>query len=113
MILPALYHWSPSVNRVPIQEGGLRLPTEVRDLTVTSRWAPGCACISLGPSPSAAWALSGNLQAASDCESWDVWQVRLVEGDEVHVRAEFGPAVKEVRVHNAIPADRVWWVGTR
>lgn len=49
----------------------------------------------------------------SEIEEWDLWQVRLQDGDEVHYRSDFGPVLKEIRVYNAIPADRAWWVARR
>jgi hypothetical protein len=69
--------------------------------------------ICFGPTPSAAWGYSAGLPYMEEIETWDLWQVRLEEGDEVHIRAEFGPAIKVVRVRNAIPADRLWWVARR
>lgn len=44
---------------------------------------------------------------------WDLYQVRLIEGDEVHIRPDWGPVIREIKVHNDIPADRVWYVASR
>jgi hypothetical protein len=73
----------------------------------------GWPYICLGTTPSAAWGLSGDMDWVSEVEEWDLWQVNLAENDEVHIRPDFGWDVKEVRVHNAIGSDRVWWVATR
>jgi hypothetical protein len=104
-----LYHWSPSIRREGILREGLKVYSEPVTHTGDERYPYLC----FGPTPSAAWGLSGDMEWTSEHEQWDLWQVRLVEGDEVHVRAEFGPTIYEVRVRNSIPADRVWYVGTR
>lgn len=69
--------------------------------------------ICLSPTPSSAWGLSGDMDWATESEEWDLWQVRLAEGDEVHYRSDFGPVLREVRVKTPIPPDRVWYVATR
>ena len=107
MILPALYHWSPATRRRAIHATGL-LPYS--ESAVASNTQP---YTSLSPSPSSAWGLSGDMEWMGEEDEWDLWQVRLVEGDEVHIRPDFGPVIREVKVYTPIPADRVWWVGTR
>lgn len=49
----------------------------------------------------------------SEIEKWDLWQVVLDEKDEIHYRSTFGNRLEEIKVYTAIPADRVWYVGTR
>lgn len=106
MLLSPLYHWSPRDRRDGIRRRGL---------------IPGLApCLSserqhmvcLGPTPSAAWSLSGAIRAAKG-DVWDLWQVALGEQDEVHVLPFYGDTLLEVRVANAIRSDRIWWVGER
>jgi hypothetical protein len=53
------------------------------------------------------------MSYVAEFEDWDLWQVNLSDTDEVHIRPDFGWDIKEVRVHNAIGPDRVWWVATR
>lgn len=115
MILPALFHWSPADRRESIQREGLRpyCPAVIstcvdgngRDLS----WPYLC----FSPTPSSAWGLSGDMHWATEIEQWDLWQVRLADGDEVHVRSDFGPVIREVRVYGSIPPDRCWWVAMR
>lgn len=109
MLLPALFHWSPSDRREQILREGLRpyAPSVVHSDAL--RYPYVC----LSPTPSLGWSLSGDMDWVSEVDSWDLWQVRLADGDEVSVRGDFGPVIHEVRVRNAIPADRVWWVATR
>lgn len=109
MILPALYHWSPTERRDAIAREGLRpySPPTVQDGDLHFPY------ISLSPTPSAAWGLSGDMEWVSDVERWDLWQVRLGAGDEVRFRPTFGNVLEEVKVSSAIPADRVWYVATR
>lgn len=107
MILPALFHWSPIDRRQAILKEGLR---PFCDPSVASGKLP---YISLSPTPSSAWGLSGDMEWVEEFDDWDLWQVRLVEGDEVRIRGDFGPTIREVKVHNTITPDRLWWVGTR
>lgn len=67
----------------------------------------------LSPSPASAWGLSGDMDWVTEIDHWDLWQVRLAEGDEVRFRGDFGPVLREIRVYNVIPADRAWWVACR
>jgi len=69
--------------------------------------------LSFSPTPSCAWSLSGAMEWVSEIDRWDLWQVRIEEGDEVGIRPEFGPVVQEIKVYSAIPADRLWHVGER
>lgn len=112
MLLPALYHWSPSDRREAIRREGLRpySPPVVHGAGVPDTAFP---YLCLGTEPSGAWSLSGDMAWVGDVASWDLWQVRLADGDEVHYRADFGPELREVRLHSVVPADRVWFVGTR
>jgi hypothetical protein len=109
MLLPALFHWSPTERRELIEANGLRpyCPPAVS----TGDLAFPYLCFS--PTPSSGWGLSGDMHWVTEIEQWDLWQVRLAEGDEVHVRGDFGPVIREVRVYGAIPADRCWYVATR
>lgn len=115
MILPHLYHWSPAERHEQIEREGLRPyspPTISGGEIEGVRYAFGYACLS--PTPSAAWSLSGAMDwMAGEVETWDLWQVTLDAGDEVHVRPNFGPIVEEIKVYSPIPAERCWWVATR
>lgn len=115
MILPQLFHWSPRDRRDAIRADGLRpySPPAVTSEDASAEWAHGFGCICLAPTASGAWGLSGDMQHVSEIEEWDLWQVTLADTDEIRVRAEFGPTVREVRVFNPVPADRLWWVATR
>jgi len=66
--------------------------------------------------PQGAWRYSGGMgfEHFEEYEAgWDLWQVTLADRDEVHVLPGWGPSICEVRVPNAIPADRLWWIGRR
>lgn len=108
MILPPLYHWSPRERREAILAEGLQPYKQSISLPTH-----GFHYICLGTSPAGAWRLSGDMSWASEIEEWDLWEVRLGEHDEMHVNAEFGDRIKEVRIRNVIPPDRVWYVATR
>jgi len=110
VILPALYHWSPVERRSEIRKDGLRPHEQAvthSDPALTSPYL----CFS--PTPSCAWSLSGAMEWTSEVDGWDLWQVRLEEGDEVHIRPDFGPTIQEVKVYTPIPSNRLWYVGER
>lgn len=73
------------------------------------RWAYIC----LSPTPSSAWSLTPGADRDCEIEEWDLWQVRLEEHDDVRIRPYGGNVIREVRVHNSLPADRLWWVAQR
>lgn len=106
MILPAMFHWSPTERRSGIFASGL-IPFKPN--TVASGLL---AHVCLAPTPSSAWTLSGGT-GWSEIEEWDLWQVRLGPNDDVHIRPEFGDIVREIQVRNAISPDRIWYVGSR
>lgn len=108
VLLGALYHWAPADRRAAILLEGL-VPGRSPTVTINGR----CRELCLSPTPAGAWTLSGALDWVAEIESWDLWQVELGDRDEVHVLPSWGPHVKEIRVRNTMPPDRVWWVGQR
>ena len=109
MRLDPLYHWSPKRNRASILQHGLQVlsPEQTRALP----FCAGYLCFSMWPS--CAWGLSAAMREDGEDEEWDCWQVWLADTDEVRVMPLHGARVQEVRVHNSIPPDRLWWVGER
>lgn len=107
MLLTPLYHWAPATRYESIREHGLRpgQPPTVASGQLTY--------LCLGPDPKLAWAISGAMDFVNEIEHWDLWQVHLVSGDELHVRSEFGPVIQEVKLRGCIPPDRLWWIGRR
>jgi len=124
LVLPVMYHWSPEVARAGITRRGLkpttptgpRFSAAVIPGTANGRWIEpdehSVRMVCLGTSPSHAWSLSGAIMAATG-ETWDLWQVALDDGDEVHPLPFFGHRLDEVRVANRIPKKRVWLAGSR
>ena len=107
MRLDVLYHWSPVERRADIAAQGLR-PGSTPNVA-----GYPLTYVCLGTTPSAGWSLSGAMEWMSEIDEWDLWQVRLVDGDDIRVRPDFLPTIREVKVHGPIPADRIWYVGTR
>ncbi|MER5608358.1 hypothetical protein AB0F93_00180 [Micromonospora tulbaghiae] len=108
MLLPDLYHWSPADRFDAISRDGLRphsRPTVCQTTTLSY--------VCLSPNPARAWSLSGDMDWTAEVDDWDLWQVRLADGDNVRIRPEFGREVMEIKVFGPIPADRVWWVARR
>jgi hypothetical protein len=106
MELPLMYHWAPAERRESIIRQGLLVFTA--DTAQEFAWPYIC----LSPDPARAWNLSGAMERYTEIEEWDLYQVRLGLDDDVRLRVE-GATIWEARVHNSIPADRLWWVGTR
>lgn len=107
MILDPLFHWSPADRFERIFAEGLRPNGEP---TVASVALPHVA---LALDPAMAWTLSGAMEWVSEVDAWDLWQVTIADGDQVVVRPEFGPEIREIKVHGPIPPDRLWWCGRR
>lgn len=109
MRLEPLFHWSPATRRDKIRVEGLRpySPPTVSSGDLAYPY------ISLGLTPSAAWGLSGDMEWVSEIDIWDLWQVQLPEKAETHIRPVWGSIIEEVKIHSAIPADHIWWVGSR
>lgn len=105
--LGAMYHWSPRDRRAAILRDGLQ-PASRSSVASGEQ-----GCISLGPTPSKAWAYSGDMGWTGEVDDWDLWQVRLIDTDHANVRTDFGPVIVEVKVYNAIAAERCWWIGER
>lgn len=100
-----LYHWSSPENRDRIRREGLQVSEPASDGSAfRAPW------ICLGTTPSTALEL---LPIDPYSVDLDLWQVRLSETDQLRIRGDFSPYVREIRVCNSIPAARVWWVGAR
>lgn len=116
-IVTPCYHWAPANVRDDIRRDGLvpysRSPNPVWKSDEEGEVIVGWPYICLGALPLLAWSLSGDMPWSQEIDHWDLWSVHLVEGDEVHFMAEWGPHIKEIRVRNTIPADRVTYVATR
>jgi hypothetical protein len=44
---------------------------------------------------------------------WDLWEVQLPNGAEVHVREFWYPNFDELKVYTSIPPENCWLVGER
>jgi len=106
--IKSLYHWSPSENRKSILQDGLKIVSP--SLNKPDGYF---SYICLGTTPSSAWGLIPVDPVEYEKDSWDLWQVSLSDSDHIDIRGDHVPYVREIRVNNSIPADRVWWVGKR
>lgn len=104
--LGTLYHWSPKDRRLSILQQGLQVMAKPQVHSVAFPW------VCLGTTPSSAWGLT-LAEDRMEVEVWDLWQVTLKDEDHVDILDGWGPVIREVRVHNGLPQDRVWWVGER
>jgi hypothetical protein len=97
--------------RVDILREGLKVYSEPCTMS-SGRWPYIC----LSPHPSQAWALSVDAYNSSrdeEIEEWDCWQVTVPDNAEVHVRPFWGRRIEEIKLYTSIPADHVWFIGTR
>lgn len=108
MLRNSLYHWAPTVRRKDILKNGLH---PYQPTVVHSPDGHVYPYVSLSPTPSMAWGLSGEFLEESDIEEWDLWQVYLEENSEVRIRPFFGKHMEEIKV--ATPLRSVWLVGSR
>ena len=112
VILDVLYHWSPSERRVAILRKGLKVYSK-RTVMSQGRWPYIC----LSTRPSLAWGLSGDFRAGDKerdpIEDWDLWEVRPPEDAEIHVREFWWPKLEEFKCYTSIPADCLWYAGSR
>ena len=111
-VFDVLFHWSPSDNRVDILRKGLKVYSKAK------KHSRGCwPYICLSPRPSLAWGLSAGIRAGDKendpIEEWDLWEVRLPDDAEVHVREFWWPKVEEFKVYTSIPPDCLWFAGQR
>lgn len=107
------YHWSPSTRRAAIEREGLRIGVKpcvngVED-DHRNEW------ISVSPTPSQAWWLSGEALCGggfpSEAPEWDLYEVD-VKGLSVDRRSCIDD-YPELYVLENVPPDRVRWVARR
>lgn len=110
--LGPLYHWSPRTRLNGITRLGL-VPGKRPSVGSIPAVTNGTPMVCLGVTPADAWALSGDMHWAAGLGPWDLWQAWLTATDEVHVLANWGPSLREIRVANRIPKSRLTWIGTR
>lgn len=124
--LGPLYHWSPrdrlkSIKRQGLVPGkrnvaGPRWNGTEDDPNIDDNRDLGAgefrqAGVCFSPSPATAWGHSHGCWRSVG--TFDLWQVDLIDTDEVHVNPQWGATIIEVRVHNRIPKSRLIWVGER
>lgn len=117
MRLEPLYHWAPSERRTAILKGGL-VPYSapvVHGATGEADERLAFAYLCFGLTAQTAWAYSAASRDGLEDEfdGWDLWQVWPGERAAMHALPHWGPEIQEVRITNAVPADRLWYVATR
>lgn len=106
------YHWSPRTRHTAIRNTGLMIgsPPVVNAAggnDYRSTW------VSLSPTPSQAWWLSGDALAVggftTESATWDLWKVDLTGIDTRHVMSGY----PEIQALHNIPPDRLTWIASR
>lgn len=124
--LGPLYHWSPrqrlgGIKRYGLMPGKRNITGSLPDSDV---WEPlyegdiepprdkfrqPAVCTSTDPAE--AWAYSYDIWKIVG--TFDLWQFRLVDTDDVEILRQWGARIFEVRIHNRIHKRRLIWVGER
>lgn len=112
--LGPLYHWSPrerlnSIRRLGLVPGRRSITIDADTDPARRRYRQDSVSFSLDPAT--AWNYSHGVWRSVG--TFDLWVVRLVPTDEVHVNPMWGGRIVEVRVHNRIPKSRLIWAGER
>ena len=106
------YHWSPRTRHTAIRNTGLMIgsPPVVNAAggnDYRSTW------VSLSPTPSQAWRLSGDALAVggftTESATCDLWEVDLTGIDTRHVMSGYS----EIQALHNIPPDRLTWIASR
>lgn len=105
----ALYHWAPRRLREIILRKGLVVMIH-QPMPEGERYAFSWICFAT--TPSSAWGLI-NYPDGEEEHGWDLWQTQPEPQDSLSIRGDFSPMIREVRIENSVPADRLWWVGER
>ncbi len=107
----ALYHWAPRRLRTAILQSGLVVMVGQETEGPTETYAFPWLCFAT--TPSSAWGLILDPDVEEEHGGWDLWQTSPIESDTLSIRGDFSPYLREVRIENSVPADRLWWVGQR
>ena len=109
MKIDTLYHWSPRCRRETILREGLRLFSDPSIQGIPF----GYLCF--GITPRAAFVLSvETIDAVEMDDDWDLFEVRVSEDDQIRfIMSGCGAEIYEVRAFNSIPADRLFFCGSR
>ncbi len=106
------YHWSPRTRHTAIRNTGLVIGSPpvvnaVDGADYRSTW------ISLSPTPSQAWWLSGDALTVggftTESPTWDLWEADLTAIDTRLVMTGY----PEIRALQSVPAERLTWIASR
>jgi len=114
--LTRVYHWSPKQNREKILREGLTILNstieyENPETGERETWKPPYLCTSLDPWT--AWRYVLPMLDEAEPPHMDLYFFDLVESDDVTIRNDRTIDIIEVRVRNAVAADRVHYIATR
>ncbi|WP_032376707.1 hypothetical protein [Rhodococcoides fascians] len=114
LLLPDLFHWSPTSRRKGIIRSGLLPEAKNSDGGEYGGITDGRPMNCMSGDPATAWRyLPHTKEQIAEHASWDLWQVHLAESDEVHVLPVWGRHLHEIRVANRIPKSRLTLLATR
>ena len=115
MKITTVYHWSPSKNKESILKNGIKIGMSIHEYTNAATkkleaWSPPYICTSPDPNTALIY-----VEPTFDEEvpSLDLFQVNLLDSDEIVFRNDRTNRIIEVRLHNTIPPDRVKYLATR
>lgn len=112
LLIPPIYHWSPRSRLGSIRRRGL-VPGCAPTIGTISTVHDEVHVLCFSTDPWYAWRLSGDMGWVPEGTTWDLWQTEVASTDAVHIRAEYGPRIMEVRIANRIPKSRLHWIAER
>jgi len=69
------------------------------------------SAVCFGTSPTLAWLYSHGVWRTTG--TFDLWEVGIIDSDDVEALRSWGAQIREVRIYNRIPKGRLEWVGER
>jgi hypothetical protein len=117
MKLNKVYHWSPTKNRKSILRSGLKiLSSQIKYINnITKKdeiWNCPYICTSLNPRTAYTYVYP-MFYNDGEMPSMDLYEIDLIDTDEIILRNDNTVEIIEVRISNSIPADRVHYIATR
>jgi hypothetical protein len=102
-----LYHWSPRERFEVIRLEGLRIGMPTPREEIEDGFRAPYICFSTTPATAWSYALT------EEGKTYDLWQVYILDTDEVHLLPMWGDNLIEVRLRNNVTPGRLIYIGER
>ncbi|MDD2493956.1 MAG: hypothetical protein PHE29_02070 [Tissierellia bacterium] len=117
MLLSKVYHWSPTTNRKSILQNGLKILNShieyENPLTGKNEvWECPYICTSLEARTAYTY-VEPMFMDDGEMPSMDLYEIDLINSDEVEFRNDYTIQIIEVRIYNSISPERIHYIATR